>query len=303
MVTQATILPALIRDTKEVINGYHKEMPDFAASIIGTTEPETHAYAEKAAYSGIGTATRRQEGQGIQVDTPSITHTKKYPFVIFTQAVQVGMQTWLRNPMGSIKPFTPELARSMYNARQQFIADILNNGTDATNYPTIYGVAFFSASQPTVSTTWSNISTAATLSYDSLEQMCIDMDGHQTYRDQVRTYPGNKRLIVPRQLRLRAERIFQSSLVAGDADNDKNVLRTNGVISEIAWNPFLSSSTAYYLFDIKDNPVFELTFGGDRIVTSDPKGEIETDSFIMAIHRELGSGVNGAWGTQRNAGA
>ena len=54
MVTQATILPALIRNTKEIINGYHKEMPDFGASIVGTTEPETHAYAEKAAYSGVG---------------------------------------------------------------------------------------------------------------------------------------------------------------------------------------------------------------------------------------------------------
>lgn len=300
MITQATILPALIRATKEVINGFATEMPDFAGSIVGQKEPETKSYAEKALYSGLGTATRRTEGSNVQFDTPSIPYTKKFPFVIFTQAVQIGYSTWLRNPMGSIKPFNPELARSMYNARQQFIADILNNSTDATNYPIIDGVALASASHPTATGTWSNISTAATLSYDALEQMCVDMDGHVTYRDQKRTYPGSKRLMLPRALRLKGQRIFDTSLKAGSGDNDKNVLKTHGVISEVAWNPFLSSSTAYYLFDIKDNPIFELTFGGDRIET---QYSIDEDSFKMAVHREMGSGANGAWGLQRNAGA
>jgi len=299
MVTQATILPALIRNTKGVINGYSDEMPDYSRYHVATREPESKAYAEKAYYSGLGTATQRFEGGGVNFDTPSIPYTKKYPFVIFTQGVEVGMQTWLRNPMGSIKPFTPELARSMYNARQSFLADILND----TSVTGIDGVALASASHPTASSTFSNVSTAATLSYDSLETMCVDMDGHLTYRDQVRTYPGNKRLLLPRQLRMRGARIFASELVAGDADNDKNVLKTAGVISEIAWNPFLTSATAYWLFDIKDNPIFELTFGGDRIVTSPTDGEIETDSFKMAIHREMGSGWNSAYGVQRNAGA
>lgn len=300
MITEITLLPALIRATKEVINGFAAEMPDFAASLIGQKEAETKAYAEKALYSGLATAARRQEGSGVNFDTPSIPYTKKYPLVIFTQGVQVGMSTWLRNPMGSIKPFNPELARSMYNARQQFIADVYNNATDATNYPIIDGVALASASHPTSGATWSNISTAAALSYDALETMCVDMDGHLTYRDQKRTYPGSKRLILPRQLRLKGERIFQSSLKAESANNDRNVLRTNGVISEVAWNPFLSSATAYYLVDIKDNPIFELTFGGDRVVADEC---IDDDSMKLAIHREMGSGANGAWGLQRNAGA
>lgn len=300
MITQATILPALIRATKEVINAYPNEMPDYADSIVGKKEPETKAYAEKAMYSGLGTATRRGEGNGVQFDTPSIPYTKKYPFVIFTQAVQIGYSTWLRNPMGSIKPFNPELARSMYNARQMFIADILNNSTDTTNYPGIDAVSLANASHPTASSTWSNVSTAATLSYDSLETMCVDMDSHLTYRDQKRAYPGSKRLLVPRNLRLRSERIFQTSLKAGVADNDKNVLKTNGVISEVAWNLFLTSQTGYYLIDIRDNPIFELTFGGDRIET---QYSIDDDSFKMAIHREIGSGWDGAWGIQRNAGA
>jgi len=105
-----------------------------------------------------------------------------------------------------------------------------------------------SASHPTINGTQSNLlSVASDLNETSLEQALIDIAGFQDERGLKIAVRGMK-LIIPKELQFVAERVLNSNLRPGTADNDANALKNMGMLPEGAVvNHFLTDTDAFFI--------------------------------------------------------
>ena len=128
----------------------------------------------------------------------------------------------------------------MANTKQVKAASVLNNAFDTT-VTGGDGVSLCNASHPLTngSTFRNQPSTAADLNETSLENALIDIAGFVDERGLRVSVRGTK-LIIPSNLQFIADRILESTLRPGTADNDINAVRI--------WECFLRvmSSTITY---------------------------------------------------------
>jgi hypothetical protein len=91
------------------------------------------------------------------------------------------------------------------------------------------------------------LSTDADLNETSLEQALIDIADFRDERG-LRTAIKGMKLIVPRQLQFTADRLMNSTLRVGTADNDINAIRNMSMIPEgYVVNHYLTDADAFYI--------------------------------------------------------
>ena len=106
----------------------------------------------------------------------------------------------------------------------------------ATDHPLTNGGTF--ANEP---------STAADLNETSLEDALIKIAGFVDERGLIIALRGMK-LIIPRQLQFVAERILNSNLRPGTADNDANAMRNMGMLPQgYVINDYLTDTDAFFI--------------------------------------------------------
>lgn len=275
----ASTMPAHLRGVYEVMLATYDEMPNHWRHITG--DPiTTKAIAEKMVLmTGLATAMRANDGGSIQFDEITTPYNKTFYTDIYAIGTEFTQKQLGTDQSGKLARIAEEFAFSLNYARETMVADLFNNGTDATNYPTIVGVALFSASQPTTTgSTWSNLSTAAALDITALEQMVTDRKAHLTLKGQKWLKLGDVNLITPAELEITAERLIGSLNQPGTPDNDVNVARRH-----INWkpgNPLLTDTNAYYLVpaSAKANPCFLLE--GDSL-----DGKVQEDKDIRTLKK------------------
>ena len=136
----------------------------------------------------------------------------------------------------------------MNHTKQVKAANVLNNcfnnnftGGDgvelfSTAHPLAYGGTF--ANEPT---------TDADLNEASLENALIDISNFVDERNLIVALNGRK-LVVPSQLRFVADRILESTLRVGTADNDINAIRNTSAVPEgYVVNHFLTDPDAWFV--------------------------------------------------------
>ena len=90
------------------------------------------------------------------------------------------------------------------------------------------------------------LATAADLSEASLEDLTINiMDAKNSKGLQIALQP--QCLIIPTALSYEAQRILNSSLRSGTADNDLNALNSMGIIPKVVVNNYLTDSDAWFI--------------------------------------------------------
>ena len=143
--------------------------------------------------------------------------------------------------------YTKALARSMAQTKQIKAASILNNAFSTSN-PVGDGAALCSSAHPSLSGNQRNLlTTAADLNETSLEQMLIDIASFTDERGLKVAVRGTK-LIIPKELQFIAERVLNSNLRPGTADNDANAMKSMGMIPEGAVvNHFLTDTDAFFI--------------------------------------------------------
>jgi len=142
--------------------------------------------------------------------------------------------------------YTRALARSMSNTKQVKAANVLNNGFSATGGD---GVSLFNTLHPLAyGGTFSNRPSAdADLNETSLEDALISISTFVDERSMKVALRGMK-LIVPPQLVFVAERLLESQLRPGTADNDINAIRNSGMLPEgYTVNHFLTDTDAWFV--------------------------------------------------------
>ena len=202
-------------------------------SEIFEEESSDRAFEEEVMLGGFSTAPVKNEGQSISFDDAQETYTARYvaqtialAFSITEEAIEDNLYDRLASR------YTKALARSMAQTKQIKAASILNNAFSAGVDAIGDGVALCSASHPSLSGNQSNVlSTAADLNETSLEQMLIDVAGLTDERGLKIAVRGMK-LLIPKELQFIAERVMNSNLRPGTADNDNNAVKSMGMLPD-----------------------------------------------------------------------
>jgi len=211
-------------------------------------ESSDRAFEEEVMLGGFSTAPVKGEGTAINFDSAQETYTARYThdtialaFSITEEAIEDNLYDRLAGR------YTKALARSMAQTKQIKAASILNNAFNTAN-PIGDGAALCSSTHPSLSGNQRNIlNVTADLNETSLEQMLIDIAGLTDERGLKIAVRGMK-LVIPKELQFIAERVLNSNLRSGTADNDANAMKNMGMLPEGAVvNHFLTDTDAFFI--------------------------------------------------------
>ena len=211
-------------------------------------ESSDRAFEEEVMLGGFSTAPTKGEGAAITFDDAQETYTARYTHETIALAFSITEEAIEDNLYDRLASrYTKALARSMAQTKQIKAAAILNNAFN-TGSPIGDGAALCSNAHPSLSGDQTNIlATAADLNETSLEQMLIDIAGLTDERGLKIAVRGTK-LIIPKELQFIAERVINSNLRSGTADNDTNAMKNMGMLPEGAVvNHFLTDTDAFFI--------------------------------------------------------
>jgi hypothetical protein len=211
-------------------------------------ETSDRAFEEEVMLGGFSTAPVKGEGTAVTFDDAQETYTARYTHETIALAFSITEEAIEDNLYDRLASrYTKALARSMAQTKQIKAASILNNAF-STGSTIGDGAALCSNAHPSLSGNQSNIlATAADLNETSLEQMLIDIAGFTDERGLKVAVRGTK-LIIPKELQFIAERVLNSNLRPGTADNDANAMKNMGMLPEGAVvNHFLTDTDAFFI--------------------------------------------------------
>ena len=260
-------------------------------SEIFEEESSDRAFEEEVMLGGFSTAPVKNEGQSISFDDAQETYTARYShetialaFSITEEAVEDNLYDRLASR------YTKALARSMAQTKQIKAAAILNNAFSTGVNAIGDGAALCSASHPSLSGNQTNVlATAADLNETSLEQMLIDVAGLTDERGLKIAIRGMK-LIIPKELQFIAERVINSNLRSGTADNDNNAMKSMGMLPDGAVvNHFLTDTDAFFIKT--DAPNGFKHFNRSAIKTA-MEGDFDTGNMRFKARERYSFGVS-----------
>lgn len=251
IITSSSFAKALWPGVNAWYGRTYKDYPTEYTQIFETYK-SGKAYEEDVGLTSFGLASVKPEGGSINYDTERQGFTTRYTHITY------GMGFIITREMVEDDQYdvaasrkAKALARSMRQTKEILGANVLNNSI-STSYLGADGVALLSASHANVTGgTWSNLN-AVDLSEAALEDAQVAIAAFTDDRGLLIAAKPRK-LVIPPALFFEAKRILGSDLRVGTANNDPNVLRTEGIIPEIAVNHYLTGSDDWFLLtDVPD---------------------------------------------------
>jgi len=222
---------------------------DNEASEIYDTESSERAFEEEVMLSGFGSAPVKTEGTAVSFDDAQEAYTARYTMETIALAFSITEEAIEDNLYDRLASrYTKALARSMANTKQVKGAATLNNAFDS-NFVGGDGLELCSTAHVLVNgNTWANEpSTAADLNETSLENGLIDVAGYVDERG-LRVSVRGQKLIIPPALQFVADRLLESTLRPGTADNDINATRNMGMLPQgYTVNHYLTDTDAWFM--------------------------------------------------------
>jgi len=216
---------------------------------IFAIEDSQRAFEEEVLVTGFGSAPVKTEGQGVQFDNASESYTARYTHDTIALAFSLTEEAVEDNLYDSLgKRYVKALARSMANTKEVKGADVLNNAF-STSFNGGDGKPLIATDHPLAGggTAANRATTMADLNETSLEDALIDISTFTDDRGLTISVQATK-LVVPPQLVFVADRILESTLRVGTADNDINAIRNTGVLpGGYTVNHYLTDPDAFFL--------------------------------------------------------
>jgi len=217
-------------------------------SEIFDTESSDRAFEEEVMLSGFGAAPTKSEGGTVNFDTANEAFTARFTHETIALAFSIteeAIEDNLYDRLGA--RYTRALARSMAHTKQVKASAILNNAFTGGASAGGDGKALCATDHPLTSGgTLDNVA-AADLNETSLEDALISISGFTDERGLKIALRGMK-LIIPSQLQFIADRLLQSALRPGTADNDVNAVKNMGMLPDgYVVNHFLTDTDAFFI--------------------------------------------------------
>ena len=210
-------------------------------------ETSDRAFEEVVMLMGFGEAAVKQEGAAVQFDTATESFTARYTHETVALAFSLTEEAVEDNLYDTLSArYTRSLARSMAYTKQVKATNILNNAFTTAGGD---GVSLVNTAHPTaLGGNFSNKSaTNADLNETSLEQAMIDIAGFIDERGLKIAMQGRK-LIIPVNTQFVADRVLNSTLRVGTADNDINAMRNMGMLPDgYVVNHYLLDTDAFFI--------------------------------------------------------
>lgn len=202
-------------------------------SPVFSTSSSQKAFEEDVLLEGFGNAPVKAEGAAISYDSASQQWTARYQHETIALAFSITEEAEEDGLYGSIAArYTKALARSMASTKEIKAANVLNNAFSGSGVNGGDGVTLCNTAHPTRAGNQSNtLSTAADLSETSLEQILINIADMKDDRG-LRIAAQGKMLVIPTAYTFVAERLLESQLRVGTADNDINAIRAGGYLPQ-----------------------------------------------------------------------
>jgi len=186
------------------------------------------AFEEDVLLAGFGAAPTKNEGASVSYDDAGQQWTARYQHETVALAFSITEEAEEDGQYGSIASrYTKALARSMSSTKEIKAANVLNEATSANIGD---GTTLLSTAHPTQNGNQSNtLATAADLSETSLESILIQISDMKDERG-LRIAAQGTQLIIPTAYQFVAERLLESQLRTGTADNDINAIKSGGYL-------------------------------------------------------------------------
>jgi|TARA_R100000329_G_scaffold84891_1_gene71937 hypothetical protein len=209
---------------------YDSYPPEWQAVFDSNTS--NRAFEEDVLLEGFDAAPVKNEGAAVSYDTAGQQWTARYQHETIALAFSITEEAEEDGQYGSISArYTKALARSMATTKEIKAANVLNNATDS-NFTGGDGVSLLNTAHPTRNGNQSNtLATAADLSETSLESILINIADMKDDRG-LRIAAQGTTLIIPTAYTFVAERLLESQLRTGTADNDINAIRSGGYLPQ-----------------------------------------------------------------------
>ena len=207
---------------------YDRYPEEYAAVFESNTSQK--AFEEDVLLQGFGNAPTKSEGAAVSYDAASQQWTARYQHETIALAFSITEEAEEDGQYGSIASrYTKALARSLASTKEIKAANVLNNA-QAAGFTGGDGQTLLSASHPTQNGNQSNVlATAADLSETSLESILIQISDMKDDRG-LRIAAQGTQLIIPTAYQFVAERLLESTLRTGTADNDLNAIKSGGYL-------------------------------------------------------------------------
>jgi len=242
----------LVKELEPGLNalfGMEYDQYDREHEMIFSMESSDRAFEEEVMLSGFAAAPTKGEGSSVGYDDAQEAYTARYTMETIALAFSITEEAIEDNLYDRLASrYTRALARSMSQTKQVKAAAVLNNAFDsaftggdgkelcATDHPLVSGNTFRN-----------ELTTAADLNETSLEQSLIDISSFVDERGLKVAVRGMK-LVIPKELQFTADRLLESTLRTGTADNDINAIRNMGMLPEgYDVNHFLNDTDAFFI--------------------------------------------------------
>lgn len=186
------------------------------------------AFEEQVLQVGLGAAQLKGEGSGVAYDSGRMVWSVRYVHQTFALAFDIteeAIEDHLYGDLGA--DYSKSLALSMQHTKEINGANILNFGFDTSgSYNGGDGVPLYSTAHPLANgDTYANkLSTAADLAEESLEDLCILIEGFTDDRN-IPMSAMPIRLIIPHQQRFTADKLMNSQFTPFSSDNAVNAVK------------------------------------------------------------------------------
>ena len=223
---------------------YDREYED-----IFVIEDSNRAFEEEVLIVGFGSAPVKSEGQGVSFDNASESFSSRYTHETVSLAFALTEEAIEDNLYDSLgKRYVKALAKSMANTKEVKGADVLNNAF-SSSFLGGDGKSLIATDHPLAGggSAANRATTMADLNEASLEDAFIDISTFTDDRGLIISVQP-ERLVVPPQLVFVADRILQSDLRSGTADNDVNAIKNTGVLpGGYVVNHYLNDPDAFFI--------------------------------------------------------
>ena len=223
---------------------YDREYED-----IFVIEDSNRAFEEEVLIVGFGSAPVKSEGQGVSFENASESFSSRYTHETVSLAFALTEEAIEDNLYDSLgKRYVKALAKSMANTKEVKGADVLNNAF-SSSFLGGDGKSLIASDHPLAGggSAANRASTMADLNEASLEDAFIDISTFTDDRGLIISVQPDK-LVVPPQLVFVADRILQSDLRSGTADNDVNAIKNTGVLpGGYVVNHYLNDPDAFFI--------------------------------------------------------
>lgn len=216
---------------------------------IFDVETSRKAYEEDVLLVGLGAAQVKAEGAGVAYDAGGESYVARYHHETIALAFAITEEAEEDGLYGKLgQKYARALARSLQHTKEVKGAGTLNNGFTST-YPGGDGVELFSLAHPL----WgggvgkNEPDTNSDLSETSLEDALIRI-GQWTDDRGLPIRVMAQRMIVPQALVFEAQRLLETTLQPGTANNDINAHRSMGMLpGGCRVNHHLTDADAWFL--------------------------------------------------------